>query len=280
MHMNEKERNQAILSIPHLQASAYSTLDVPATLDYMKKRFIEPIKGHLDIEGLTLVDCGAGYGWLSFAYLMNGGGHAILCEYSDSRLEAAQQIAAILGLEDRCDFVCAPMQDLDFEEQSIDIFVSVETLEHVCNDNIDACLQVMASSTSKLIVLTTPNKLFPVIAHDTRVPFAHWLPPDLRRKYVRVFGKTATTCNDFVSPWRLAPIRRHFKPVSTVLTFQSVKHWEASYPYQSPYGSGNRWRSHPPAWLKLLYGLLAMLLGRHAHVLSPNLSSIWLRNEN
>ncbi len=277
--MNDTDRYEQIASIPLVQESYYHDQSIPGILDYMRKRYIDPIKNHLDTSNLTLVDCGAGYGWLSFSYLMNGGGQAILCDISSKRLDAAREISAILGLEERCEFLCAPMQDLEFADRSVDIFVSVETLEHVGNEHIDTCLQMMASATSKLVILTTPNKLFPVVVHDTRVPFAHWLPPSLRKRYVRLFGKVDKVGNDFVSPWRLGPIRRHFQPVSTVLTFPSVSAWEASYPYVSPYGRGNRWRTRPPVWLKLLYATLALFLGQHSYVLSPNLCRIWLRKD-
>jgi len=126
----------------------------------MRKRYVDPIKAFLDITDLTLVDCGAGYGWLSLSYLMNGGGRAILCDMDCKRLDAARQIAVILDLDERCEFICSPMQDIKLPDQSVDIFVSVETLEHVGDKNIDVCIRLMASVTRRLIVLTTPNKLF------------------------------------------------------------------------------------------------------------------------
>jgi hypothetical protein len=274
--MNDWER---IADIAHFRQSSYGDLDVPQTLDYMRKRYIDPIKHHVDISDLTLMDCGAGYGWLSFSYLLNGGRQAILCDVDSKRLEAAGEIAAILAVDERCKFICSPMQELELADRSVDIFASVETLEHVRKENIDACVRLMAAATRKLIILTTPNKLFPLVMHDTKVPFAHWLPPNLRKRYVRLFGRVDRVGNDFVSPWRLAPIRQHFRPVSTVLTFPSTAAWESSYPYQSPYGKGDRWRERPPGWLKTAYALLALVLGRHSYILAPNLCRIWLRKE-
>jgi 2-polyprenyl-3-methyl-5-hydroxy-6-metoxy-1,4-benzoquinol methylase len=268
-----------IASVPHFQRSPYHDLDIDTTLDYMLKRYIEPMKSYVDIARLTLCDCGAGYGWLSFAYLINGGWRAILCDIDCDRLDAAQQIAAILGLEERCTFICSPMQDIQLPDRSVDIFASVETLEHVGDQNIDACVELMASATRRLIVLTTPNKLFPIVMHDTRVPFAHWWPPEIRKHYVRLFGKVDGVGNDFVWPWRLRPIKRYFKPVSTVLTFPSVEAWEASYPFQSPYGIKDRWRTHPPLALKIGYTLLSKLLRHHSYMLSPNLCRVWIRKE-
>jgi SAM-dependent methyltransferase len=268
-----------IAAVPHFRRSPYANLDVPLTLEYARKRFIVPIQHHLAIKDRTLLDCGAGYGWLSFAYLLNGGSRAVLCDLDGERLAAARDIAGLLGLEQRCQFVSCPMQELQLAPRSVDVFASIETLEHVGRENIDDCLQIMASASRELILLTTPNKLFPVIMHDTRVPFAHWLPPEARRRYVRIFGRVDRAGNAFVAPWRLATIRRHFRPVSVVLTFPSVQAWEASYPFQSPYGLGDRWRERPPVWLKAWYSLVAALLHEHAYLLSPNLCSIWRRKE-
>jgi 2-polyprenyl-3-methyl-5-hydroxy-6-metoxy-1,4-benzoquinol methylase len=268
---------EKIASVPHFQESMYSDLSIPHTLEYMRKRYIDPIKSYLDITDLTLADCGAGYGWLSFAFLINGGSRAILYDIDCRRLDAAYQIAVILGLAERCEFICSAMQDIQLPDRSVDIFASVETLEHVGDQNIDACIRLLASATNKMIVLTTPNKLFPIVFHDTRIPFAHWLPPRLRKHYVCLFGKVDRGRNDFVSPWRLGPIRRHFKPVSSVLTFPSIRSWEVSYPFQSPYGKGDRWRTRPPAILKMAYGLSASLLRQNSYYLSPNLCRIWVR---
>ncbi|MGD9048956.1 MAG: class I SAM-dependent methyltransferase [Anaerolineae bacterium] len=270
---------KAIRNVPYYRESMYSDLDIAQTIEYMRKRFVAPMQNQTDISALGLVDCAAGFGWLSFSYLFSGGRRAILCDIDHERLEAAREIARILELDQRCEFICSPMNKLDFDPQSVGIFASIETLEHVGNQNIDECIQVMASATKRLIVLTTPNKLFPVIRHDTKIPFAHWLPKDLRRRYVRLFGKQDRAGNDFVSPLRLQPLRAQFQPVSTVLTFPSVAAWEASYPYHSPYGTKDRLRARPPVWLKAWYMLLATVLREQAYLLSPNLCSIWARKD-
>jgi hypothetical protein len=270
---------EAIHNVPYYRESMYSDLDIAQTIEYMRKRFVIPMQNHADISELCLVDCAAGFGWLSFSYLLYGGQRAILCDMDCKRLEAAREMARILEINHRCEFICRPMNLLEFDPQSVGIFASIETLEHVGNQHIDECIRVMVGATKRLIILTTPNKLFPVIRHDTKIPFAHWLPKDLRRRYVRLFGRHDRAGNDFVSPLRLKPLRTHFKPVSTVLTFPSLAAWEASYPYHSPYGTKDRLRARPPVWLKAWYMLLAALLREHAYLLSPNLCSIWARKD-
>ena len=41
---------------------------------------------------------------------------------------------------------------------------------------------------SHLVVLTTPNKYFPIEFH-TLTPFLHWLPKRIFRTYLRITGK-------------------------------------------------------------------------------------------
>lgn len=275
--MDQQQLYERVAAVTHLQKSIYSTLDVGQTLDYMRKRYIQPMQEHVDITALNLVDCGAGYGWLAFAFLLHGGRHALLVDVDCGRLEAAREIASILGIANRCEFTCCPMQELSLTEDSAGIFATVETLEHVGEENIDACIELVAQAARRMVILTTPNKFFPIIIHDTKVPLAHWFPPGLRKHYVRLFGKKDEAGNQFVSPLRLGRLRSKFRPVSRVLTFTSYDDWLASYPFQSPYGRGNRWRERPPLSLKLLYRSLSLVFGRHAYAFSPNLCRLWLR---
>jgi 2-polyprenyl-3-methyl-5-hydroxy-6-metoxy-1,4-benzoquinol methylase len=270
---------ESISRIPYFSQGMYGDLDVQLTAEYFTKRYISNLKKRMDISSLKLVDCACGHGWLSIAYLLNGGGQAILCDIDGERLALAQKITDILGLSEKCQYIHKPMQDLDFAEDSVDIFCSIETLEHVRAPNIARCVNLMASSTKKAIILSTPNKLFPVVTHDTRVPFAHWMAHGIRRRYVKLWGKTDKDENDFLSPLRLKPISEKFKPVSTVLTFDSYDEWLKSYPFQRPYGpkGENRWQQAPPRYLKYYYMFTSRFLGHNNYWAAPNMSSMWVR---
>jgi len=136
----------AIRGVSHYCDSFYADLDVDGTLDYMRRRFVTPLSHHLSIEGATFVDCAAGYGWLSFAFLMAGGRHATLIDPDAPRLNAARDIACVLGLEDRCTFTPSYLQNSCLDTDAFDVFASIETLEHVGRRNITPCLEAIANT--------------------------------------------------------------------------------------------------------------------------------------
>lgn len=266
-------------ALHYLHNSAYGDLDWELTLDYMTRRYIDPLRRKFDIETMHFADCAAGFGWLSFAYLRSGGKHATLVEPDGPRLDAAREIGARLGLSNRCTFICSTLESVPFESKSIDIFASVETLEHVGQANIAACIATMVRCTRHGILLTTPNALFPVVAHDTRLPFAHWLPKPMRRRYAAWFNRLEQDQgNDFLTPSDLALLREHFKPVAQYQTFSTYREFLAFYPHYLPYGpTRNRNRHRAPVSLRLFVLLAGTVLGSHAYCVSPNLSNIWTR---
>ncbi|MFV1882890.1 MAG: class I SAM-dependent methyltransferase [Balneola sp.] len=266
-----------IAKLEYLRETEYYNLDFEKTLQYIVKRYIEPISEYLNIEESTLVDCGAGFGWLAFGYLLSGGKSATLCDIDVPRLKAAEEISEILGIRDKCSFIAGPMENLTFQENEFDIFASVETLEHVGKKNIDTCINLISNTAKKMVVLTTPNKLFPLVLHDNKVPFSHWIPKKYRKFYTGLFGVKNKPLNDFVSPFRLNPIRKKFKPVSKTLTFNSYPNWKNSYPFYSPYNYSNRWKESPPILLSILYYVLSKLFRTKSYYLFPNLCRIWLR---
>lgn len=260
--------------------SFYADLDIDGTLDYMRRRFITPLSGHLSIEGATLVDCAAGYGWLSFAFLMAGGRHATLIDPDAPRLNAARDIAGVLGLEDKCTFTCGYLQNSCLDTDAFDVFASIETLEHVGRRNITPSLEAITNTARKAVVITTPNAAFPIITHDTQLPFAHWLPKGPRKLYARAFGRERRDhANDFVYPWQIGPLAKKFRPVSRVQTFSDIAAFDEFYPHYLPYGSAAnlRYRAGAKKGLRVYYSALAAMLGTRAYLLSPNLATIWLR---
>jgi 2-polyprenyl-3-methyl-5-hydroxy-6-metoxy-1,4-benzoquinol methylase len=270
---NQKEQ---ILKIEYFKHSMYSNLLVEETLIYMVKRYVNPLQKVLEIRDSSLIDCGCGFGWLSFAYLLSGGKSATLCEIDGERLNAAKKIAQILQLDTKCTFITSPLQNLSTTENSFDIFVSVETLEHVGEKNIDSCIEIISRTAKKAVILTTPNKLFPLVFHDNKIPMSHWLPVRYRKKYLKLFHGSTENMNDFVPAWKLGPIREKFRPVSRVLTFQSYKEWVSSYPFYSPYNKENREKLKPPFLLKALYFILSILFNKNSYLVSPNLCRLWV----
>jgi 2-polyprenyl-3-methyl-5-hydroxy-6-metoxy-1,4-benzoquinol methylase len=277
------EAARAIKEIAYLRdydGGIYRDLDLDLTLDYMRRRFVAPLESRIEIASATMVDSAAGFGWLSFAYLLAGGGRAILVEMDEPRLAAARDIATRLGVAERCTFRNEAIQDIDLPDDGADIFASIETLEHVGRGNIGASVRNIARIARRAVVLTTPNSLFPVIAHDTQLPFAHWLPGSLRHRYAAAARRAhLDRGNDFLGPWDLAPLRRKFRPVSRYQTFDSLADYDGFHPHYLPYGPDERrrHRARPKSGQRAMQIALATTMGPWSFALAPNLASLWLR---
>ncbi|HEY5210791.1 MAG TPA: class I SAM-dependent methyltransferase [Stellaceae bacterium] len=277
------ETLRAIAAIPYLREyddGIYRDLDIELTLDYMHRRFVVPLSRHLDIGSATLLDCASGFGWLAFAYLLAGGKHAALVEMSAPRLDAAHAIAQRLGVADRCSFRDERLQDIALADDGVDIFASIETLEHVGRPNIRDSVRNMARIAKHAVILTTPNALFPIVAHDTELPLAHWLPGGLRRRYADAAGRASLDRgNQFLAPWDLAPLMKKFRPASRYQTFATREEYDRFYPHYMPYGphQAERYRTKQRAGQRQLQIALAGILGRYSFALAPNLASLWLR---
>lgn len=266
--------------LSYLNQGLYRDLDWDATLDYMLRRYVRPLQDHLRIEDMTLADCAAGFGWFAFAYLRAGGKHATLIEPDHLRLQAAEQIANQLGLAKRCTFVNSTLQDTHFRDLEFDIFASIETLEHVGRENFASCILTITRCARHCVLLTSPNAAFPMIAHDTRLPFAHWLPKKARKTYARIFGRiNAEAGNDFLWAKDLKPLRQQFSPNATYQTFRNYREFLDFYPHYVPYGPPqDRSRHKPSLALSLFVYAVGKLCGTNSYIISPNLANIWIRN--
>jgi hypothetical protein len=277
------EARAAIAATPYLKECSggiYADLDPDLTLDYMLRRFVRPLARHVDIASATMLDCASGFGWLSFAYLKAGGARSILVDMDARRLDAARDIARRLGVEERCGFVRSALQDIDLKENDIDVFASVETLEHVGRANVAACISTISHLARRAVLLTSPNYIFPVIAHDTGLPLAHWLPAKARRFYAAKAGRLALDHgNHFLRPWDLWPLAAKFRPVTAYQTFDTMAEFDAFFPHYMPYGGVDklRRRAAPKAGQRTIMQVLGGVLGPWSFALAPNLASIWLR---
>lgn len=244
----------------------------------MKALYVNQMMLHIDISSAVLCDCAAGYGWLGLTFLLCGGGKVVFVEPVTMKLNAIRSFADILGLSDKCEFYHQYMQDIPLTDKSIDIFASIETLEHVGSDNVKACINTINRLTKKMIIITTPNRIFPVVSHDSVVPFAHWLPIRWRDTYLRIFKREYKAHNHFLTPSDLSVFQKRFNQISKVLTFKNIEDWKNHYPFYSPY-SGGMWKKKPHPALFALLWLTSTVFGKKAYLINPNLASVWLRKE-
>jgi len=269
-----------IRAIPHLKNSIYHNLDISGTLDFFTRRYVNPLARLFDISNAVIVDCAAGYAWFAIAYILAGGKAAIAVDVDAGRLAAAKEIARILSVHQAIDFITAPIQEIPLSPNQADIFVSVETLEHIGQENIPAALHRIKEIASQGVLLTTPNKFFPMVAHDTFLPFAHWLSPGLRHIYAKLCSReTMNHNNHFLSPVDLNILLDKFKPASSCLTFHDFEDYYNHFPFYLPYGSNEAERccTQPSAAKAAYYRLASALLKHRAYWVMPSLGQIFVR---
>lgn len=267
------EQTAAIRAVPHFRDGQYSGLDIPATLDYFRRRFVD----RLPVKARVAADVGCGYGWLPMALALYGGaGQVIAIDPDAERLAAGRAIAAILGLDAKIQWRVGSVEAIPMADREADVTYCIEVLEHVYGDR--RAFTELDRVTGGYLVLTTPNGAFPVVQHDTQLPFCHWLPVPMRRVYARLFGRTEReNDNLFWTPWSLARNLPAFRRVSGFLHFAGIGDYLSLYPYYLPYGRGI-WRARPSRLLRLFFRA-ANLLGRRNYLMLHNLAGTFRRIE-
>jgi 2-polyprenyl-3-methyl-5-hydroxy-6-metoxy-1,4-benzoquinol methylase len=266
----------AIQGVRHFSAGGYGRLDIPGTLEFYRRRYVDQLAPFRSIDGETVIaDVGAGYGWLAMAFALHTPAKLIAIEMDAERLAAGRAIAGILGIEHRISWRAEGLGGIALANRSADVVYCIEVLEHV--DGSRAAVADLARLPRDLLIVTTPNKWFPVIAHDTRLPFCHMLPLGLRKIYARAFHRQdSENDNIFWSPPDLRRELADFEPVSDFLHYRSPDDYFATYPFYLPYiGGGNR---RAPGLAKRLYYRFASRLGRNSCYVMPNLAGVYRRS--
>jgi Methyltransferase domain len=267
----------AIRQVPHFASGAYRDLPIAETIEFYAKRYVDQLPKFRTIDAATVIaDIGAGYGWLAMALALHTPARIIAAEMDVERLAAGRQIAGILGLADHITWVPEGLGAMSLADRSVDVAYCIEVLEHVYGD--PKPLQDLARLSRDLLIVTTPNKWFPVIAHDTRLPFCHWLPVPLRQRYAAAFNRQdSENDNLFWSPPGLERQLAGFTPVSGFLHYKSLDDYVATYPFHLPYVGGGYQTRVGAA--KLAFYRLAAQLGTSSRYVLPNLASVWRRTD-
>ncbi len=266
----------AISRVPHFAGGAYATLPIAQTLEFYKKRYVDQLPKFRTVTADTVIaDIGTGYGWLAMAFAAFSPAQVVAIEMDAERLVAGRQIAEILGLADRITWVSQGLGAITLADRSVDVAYCIEVLEHV--RRAPETVADLERLPRDLLIVTTPNLWFPVIAHDTRLPFCHWLPLPLRRVYAKAFGReNAENDNLFWSAPRLERHLRGWTPVAGFLHYPKLDDYVASYPFHLPYVGGGYQTQVGRA--KLAYYKLAARLGPASRYVMPNLAMVWRRN--
>jgi Methyltransferase domain len=264
------EQTQAIRAIPHFSRGVYRDIDLDGAIDYYRRRYVEPLGAFTGLGPEDVVaDIGTGYGWLAIAFALHSPARIIAVDMDEARLDAARRIAGILGVDHRIDWRVGKLGELPLADGEARVVYCIEVIEHIGRSR--PAVRDLGRVAAEMIIVTTPNLYFPVIAHDTGLPFCHWLPLPLRARYARLCGREAReNDNLFWSPRSLLAEIPAFRVVSRFLHFASRRDYLATFPIYVPYvGGGMRRRD---GRLKSLYYRAASMLGRHSLYAMPSLA--------
>jgi len=264
------EQAQAIRAIPHFSRGVYRDIDLDGTIDFYRRRYVEPLGAFTGLGPEDVVaDIGTGYGWLAIAFALHTPARIIAVDMDEARLDAARRIAGILGVDHRIDWRVGKLGELPLANGEARVAYCIEVIEHIGRSR--PAVRDLGRVAAEMIIITTPNLYFPVIAHDTGLPFCHWLPLPQRARNAKLCGRDARENNNlFWSPRNLLAELPAFRVVSRFLHFASHRDYLVTFPIYVPYvGGGMRRRD---GRLKSLYYRAVSMLGRHSLYAMPSLA--------
>jgi len=265
-----------IRKVDHFSKSQYANLDIGNTLLFYTNRYVRQLFDFTSLSSDKIIaDIGAGYGWLSMAFVLTTGCKVIAIDPDRERLYAGRQIAKYIGIDNKIDWRVGGLGKLPVSDKETDIAYCIEVIEHV-NRSADA-LHDLSRIAKDLLIITTPNLWFPVIAHDTQLPFCHWLPIPLRKIYARLFNRLDWEyTNLFWSPISLRKNLKGFKPVSKWLHYSSYKTFQETFPFYLPYSSSGVYVNNLSKSKRIYYGIISKL-GMYSHSFTPSLAYVFKR---
>ncbi|WP_019503545.1 bifunctional 2-polyprenyl-6-hydroxyphenol methylase/3-demethylubiquinol 3-O-methyltransferase UbiG [Pleurocapsa sp. PCC 7319] len=264
-----------IRKVEYYAQSQYRDLDIVETLKFYTNRYVKQLFDFASINSNTVIlDVGAGFGWLSMAFAYSTEAKIIAIDLNETRLNAGKKIANILGIEDKIDWRIGALGDLPIKDQEADIVYCIEVIEHVYKSK--AAIYDLSRVTKDLVIVTTPNLWFPIIAHDTQLPFCHWLPISWRKRYAKLFDRHKREIDNlFWSPYSLQKELKEFKPISQWLHYTSYQKFKDTFPFYLPYGTG-KYLNKLSLSKKLYYDIISKL-GIYSHWFLPSLAYVFKR---
>jgi 2-polyprenyl-3-methyl-5-hydroxy-6-metoxy-1,4-benzoquinol methylase len=111
-------------------------------------------KQHLgNLKGRKVLEIGCGRGGFS-RYLLECGADLVAADFSDTAIANTQRLLQNIAY---CEAVVADIQDIPFSDNTFDVVVSLETLEHVPDPDKALTELVRVTKPSGKLVISTPN---------------------------------------------------------------------------------------------------------------------------
>jgi 2-polyprenyl-3-methyl-5-hydroxy-6-metoxy-1,4-benzoquinol methylase len=145
-----------------------------------------------DLSGSTVLDFGSGLGQLGPFFFDKGARQVIYAEIDEKLLELSRVYLADHGYSDACEFLLVEEGDklAEIADGSIDLVVASEVFEHILPQYREDTLSTLYKKLKPggIILITSPNRLYPKDGHTTGLWFAAWLPARIGTWYARTFA--------------------------------------------------------------------------------------------
>ena len=286
-------------------------INIEGSIEWFEKVYIKQISKIININNKILCDCACGYGWLTFAYILNGANNRAVCIDMDRELlHNVKNISDILGVSDRMTFILGDIAKLPLKQKCIDIFATIETLEHV-GDNPDLQMKYYARKdkdmiismfnkqrelqlialeeirrvTSEAVIIATPNKFYFKDVHDTGLKFVHLIPRYMGIKYSLRYSKEgyshAPLHSRFISHYELENKLHDFNLVTPFFCCKNVEEYQQLFPTYYPYGNIGGVTAYGITGIKLdLIRLMFLILGKRIRYFMPRIQGIYVRTQS
>lgn len=156
-----------------------------------QERRLAMVERYVTLEDRRVLDLGCGLGEYVRAFAHQGA-DAIGCDIEPARLIEGRE-RSIAGDWERTSFLAAAGESLPFEDESLDVVVLNEVIEHVSNDRDTLREVARVLRQDGRCVIFAPNRLYPFETHGIylrkryifgNIPLVNWLPDALRNRLV------------------------------------------------------------------------------------------------
>jgi len=221
----------------------------------------------IDLKGKKLLDVGCGTGQNFTAFEKAGITKFCGIDIEASGIRIARERVRCDGIQ--CTLIIGDFLEHDFEEERFDIINCFQVLEHIDRARQKITIEKMYHLLHEggIIFIQTPNQLFPIDIHDSKLPFAHWLPRYVSKPYANMFGKTPPH-NTFMCFRDIFKIVEHLPGAKIISRVDMGRSFGDFLKFRI---SSGRYRD----WFIVLYAILHYpVMGRNIQRIFPNINML------
>lgn len=209
------------------------------------------IKQYNTVASPRILEIGTSFGRNLWALSQISGAQVVACDLDKKGLEQAAERVKKYGLTN-VELTEQTAEDkIPFTDAQFDIVLLWQVFEHIPDPRIKTAIIHEACRVTRpggLVIIETPNQLFPIDHHDTDLPFVHWfLSPQGREKLIKKIRHESWPASIYMS---IGFLHRAITSSSRRVTQESVVYFQKSYADIFKHWGGTR------QWAKKIFFIL------------------------